>query len=1470
MFDEDLSGTVNRASEFVFTLWSHVAVRDMWAVRVKFDTNGDGVLSSSDANFDKFRVWVDADMDAVTDPGELKTLKQLGLSSIPLKYDGGGRKYSDGSRIYGTATATTAKGKKITVADMAFAIGTRNAGLTVSEDKVEILPGDGTRKKVFSGDGNRAKALGLGAAGYDAAFIKQKDGTRLASQYDASGKIAVLYHLAANGQTLRSEVWTEGQSSLMRFNKKASLTYWQMVGNAWNNLYRGGGEKSDLKGGDGNDALYGGGGNDTLDGGRGDDRLYGEGGNDRLEGGGGNDLLSGGDGNDRLDGGSWDDVLSGDGGNDTLIGGDGYDVLKGGAGNDSLDGGAHGDLLYGGDGDDTLKGGGDLDELHGGNGNDFLYGGSGNDILYGESGDDLLDGSNGSDDLFGGNGDDTLRGGAGLDWMQGGAGRDLLSGGDDNDMLLGGDGDDVLQGDEGDDTLEGGSGNDKLEGGAGNDRMRGDAGDDTLYGHDGIDDLDGGDGNDLLYGGSGDDALLGSGGNDTLWGGAGNDALGGYDGDDVLYGEEGDDILKGGAGTDILSGGVGNDILYGGAGTDTLLGAEGNDELYGDDGNDSLDGGAGSDKLWGGAGNDTLDGGAGNDVLTGGAGDDSLRGGLGDDMLSGGAGNDTLDGGGGRDQLFGGDGNDILVGGPDVDFIDGGAGTDTIVLTGQISDYKIRFNTAVGRFSIVDLRSGLPDNDGTDLADIEIFHFLGSDQKLTKADLDYAISTDADIAWDVDSGDGSKNILGWRPWADDPTKFEIFIQHRNLAGDLLSETVFQPDGSRLAYAWDRSPGGTAETWVSYVQTYDANANLTKQLYENDDLTRTIEEWDWYGKETWQKRTTNLVKIGVDYHAYYQLDTLHEPAGAPDPSIVDYIEREWDPTGIKEWSEIYREYDVFAKVHWLTEETKYDSGPLAGRRVLKGKDYNKDGSNYSGAGYANPRPGEWKNFQENYDARGNKDWESYTYYAPAADEPEYTIIKEWDYNGQDWANSTLYILGLDKWLWKEVNYDLHPTYSQIRWDWQYKAGDWSERVTYYDKSGAHREDLQEDKWISEGVLKNGIIRKWDYTAGIDWRQTETYYNYVASGSGKYEIYKVVAHKDKGECDVTEYDLYHQYSDYKEKTTIYTDDSQTTTRLIFTVYDKPDLDKHDAKRVWWDRYKEYSAWDRLETDYIKNPTKPDEYLRVRQEQYSSFDSTKLRILRKWDYGKGEEWKYSVAIYDDKSTKHERLAINYQMDDDTWVTYDYDVADADWEEIKQYLSADKTKRTRKEVTYDDNHQVIQTWSTYYGAKTGTWHYTEKNASGVTVWEWDEDMATKERTYRVGDASGKVDDPTAPDNLDPDAGMPGLLPEDGIVTLRAASRPSIRSTAKNEALVASSENDVFTFRGKFGHDTISKFRAGAGKGDVIEFKTSIFADLKAVMASATQKGSDVVITADGYGGLTLKKVALASLHADDFRFVA
>jgi hypothetical protein len=53
---------------------------------VKYDDNHDGMINSSDNVYKALKVWQDIDSDGITDEGELKTLSELGISSINLSY----------------------------------------------------------------------------------------------------------------------------------------------------------------------------------------------------------------------------------------------------------------------------------------------------------------------------------------------------------------------------------------------------------------------------------------------------------------------------------------------------------------------------------------------------------------------------------------------------------------------------------------------------------------------------------------------------------------------------------------------------------------------------------------------------------------------------------------------------------------------------------------------------------------------------------------------------------------------------------------------------------------------------------------------------------------------------------------------------------------------------------------------------------------------------------------------------------------------------------------------------------------------------------------------------------------------------------------------------------------------------------------------------------------------------------------
>ena len=111
----------------------------------------------------------------------------------------------------------------------------------------------------------------------------------------------------------------------------------------------------------------------------------------------------------------------------------------------------------------------------------------------------------------------------------------------------------------------------------------------------------------------------------------------------------------------------------------------------------------------------------------------------------------------------------------------------------------------------------------------------------------------------------------------------------------------------------------------------------------------------------------------------------------------------------------------------------------------------------------------------------------------------------------------------------------------------------------------------------------------------------------------------------------------------------------------------------------------------------------------------------------------------------------------------------------------------------------------------------------------------------------------------------------EDGNDIIRAwDGNDRVSGGLGNDTITTGAGNDTIIFRPGFGLDTITDFQAGAGSVDVLELANSLFTDFEDVLASAAQVGSDTVITYDADNSITLKNVAMTSLHQDDFRFVA
>ncbi|SDG35454.1 MULTISPECIES: hypothetical protein [unclassified Duganella] len=244
--------------------------------------------------------------------------------------------------------------------------------------------------------------------------------------------------------------------------------YSRLIGNALDNVLRGGSSGEYLDGGAGNDTVYGNGGEDNF---------RDTAGNDVLLGGDGNDFFSGGkadSGNDLMDGGAGNDAFTLSAGQDTIIGGEGNA--------DSLN--AYASIILNGVSLNLATG------VMADNGRGESGSVSGVEIIYDSRYSDNFTGSGADESFYLYSGNDTVDGGAGYDALIFTSNANLtasLATGigtstegtihfSNIEMLGGGWGNDSLTGSSGNDLLRGSDGNDTLKGGAGNDTLRGDGG----------------------------------------------------------------------------------------------------------------------------------------------------------------------------------------------------------------------------------------------------------------------------------------------------------------------------------------------------------------------------------------------------------------------------------------------------------------------------------------------------------------------------------------------------------------------------------------------------------------------------------------------------------------------------------------------------------------------------------------------------------------------------------------------------------------------------------------------------------------------------------------------------------------------------------------------------------------------------------------------------------------------------------
>ena len=513
VYDKNNDGNIKDHDELSFIGYVDGAKTDLEGLR-HFDTNGDNILDSRDAEWGKFKIWQDKNQNGITDEGELRTLQSLGIVSLSLVSDGITYQ-NETATIHGETTFTHEDGSTSQGFDASFAVSETSLKIEIYEDAVQAL--------IKNEDGDISKII---------TYTDDDDHTL--TIYDGNGIKGVL-----------------GGNGVDRFTLDGSE----------NGALFGMGGDDILNGGGGNDVLHGGGGADRLNGGGGDDVLIGDV-HDHVDGGAGQDTF----------------ILQHDAGDEpvhiymeqapvdattgphititnieTVIGHDGDNMIMAGR---VLD---HGVALYGLGGDDILIGYDGNDHLDGGDGNDILMAQNGNNVVMGGAGDDTIKVKYGNDRVDGGEGIDALIFADEIDTNKGSAKVDLSGS--------------LYSWNEDANTFTEGSGEGYVWHRLYRDFNRNgqeDNGDRFSF----VKNIEqaqiltqGGD--DEITGSAGDDLIITNGGNDTIDGGGGNDRIYGGDGNDILFDIEGINLLDGGAGDDHLTGE--NTIYRGGEGDDLFV-----------------------------------------------------------------------------------------------------------------------------------------------------------------------------------------------------------------------------------------------------------------------------------------------------------------------------------------------------------------------------------------------------------------------------------------------------------------------------------------------------------------------------------------------------------------------------------------------------------------------------------------------------------------------------------------------------------------------------------------------------------------------------------------------------------------------------------------------------------------------------------------------------------------------------------
>ena len=207
-------GAITQANQVEFTLWDPTATNDMQALRDVFDTNHDGVLNASDANWNSFRILV-TNADGTT---TLETMAQAGVTSINLTPNAVSQTLPDGSSINGETTFARTNGTTGTAAAVSFAYS--GADYSVQQSVTHNVDGSTTiDNKAYNPDGSLAQEI---------VTTTSADGLTKTTSFDWNGDGVVdqtqtdVTVVNADGST--TETLTDANGSGVLLDKTATTT----------------------------------------------------------------------------------------------------------------------------------------------------------------------------------------------------------------------------------------------------------------------------------------------------------------------------------------------------------------------------------------------------------------------------------------------------------------------------------------------------------------------------------------------------------------------------------------------------------------------------------------------------------------------------------------------------------------------------------------------------------------------------------------------------------------------------------------------------------------------------------------------------------------------------------------------------------------------------------------------------------------------------------------------------------------------------------------------------------------------------------------------------------------------------------------------------------------------------------------------------------------------------------------------